>query len=307
MNLADLVSKTLEQWENALITFAPNLVLGVLTFAAFFILASLSRRISRRFFGRRSTPRKRLASIASTVVYIGILLFGTFLAINALGLEDTLTKLLASAGVVGIVIGFAVKDLTANSFAGLLLNTQSPFRIGDWVEIDGTFGTVERIGAITTEVKMMSGQLVFIPNQVIYTGSFKNYSTYGKRRVTLKSGVSYGDDLHKVRKVTLDEIQKIESVLRDEKIDFYFTGIGSSTFNFEVRFWIKFTRETDYLTAMNDAVVGIHDRFEAESISLAYNVTTLDFGVKGGVNLFDQAIQISDRQHADHSTKDIAK
>ncbi|WP_170560596.1 mechanosensitive ion channel family protein [Ruegeria atlantica] len=294
MNIADFVSKTVEQWEKALIAFTPNLILGVLCFAAFFALAAICRRIILHSFRKLPKRRQHLASVISTIVFIGVLLFGTFLSIDALGLEDALTKLLASAGVVGIVIGFAVKDLTANSFAGLLLNTQAPFRIGDWVEIDGTFGTVERIGPITTEIKMMSGQLVFIPNQVIYTGSFKNYSTYGKRRVTLKSGVSYGDDLHKVREVTLNEIQKVEGLLKDEKVDFFFTGIGSSTFNFEVRFWINFTRETDYLMAMNDAVVRIHDRFDAESISLAYNVTTLDFGVKGGVNLFDQEIQVSD-------------
>ncbi|USG62486.1 hypothetical protein NBZ79_05800 [Sneathiella marina] len=94
-----------------------------------------------------------------------------------------------------------------------------------------------------------------------------------------------------MRSVALDEFRKTDAVLQDQDIDFYFTEISSSAYNFEVRFRIKFKQQTDYLEAMNETIVRIHDRFEKESISLAYNVTTLDFGVKGGVNRFDEKMK----------------
>ncbi len=79
--------------------------------------------------------------------------------------------------------------------------------------------------------------------------------------------------------------------MKDEVINFYFPEIGSSVYNFEVRFWITFTHQKDYLSVMNEIIMRIKKRFEQEYISLAYAVITLDFGVKGGVTIFDKSIQ----------------
>ncbi|WP_262507893.1 mechanosensitive ion channel family protein [Zhouia amylolytica] len=138
----------------------------------------------------------------------------------------------------------------------------------------------------------MPGQEVFIPNQIIYNGTFTNYSTWGKRRIILRSGVSYGDDLERVKSVAMDEVKKIEELLPEEGIDFYFTAIGDSTYNFMLRYWVQFNSNDDYCKGMNDVIIRIKKRFEQEGISIAYPVTTLDFGVKGGVNLFDKEINI---------------
>ncbi len=91
-------------------------------------------------------------------------------------------------------------------------------------------------------------------------------------------------------------MKKIDLVLENEAIDFYFTDIGSSTYNFELRFWIEFKKQTDYLEAMSELVVRIKECFEKEDISIAYSVTTLDFAVKGGTNIFDKAITINTTQ-----------
>ena len=231
--------------------------------------------------------------VLSLFLYIAILIVtGIFLSLEILGLESVLTKLLAGAGIVGIVAGFAFKDIASNAFAGFLLNMQKPFKEGDWVTIDNNFGTIKDIGWITTSIKTISGQEVFVPNQLIYNNSFTNYSTFKKRRVILQSGVSYGDDLDLVKKAALDEINQIESLLKKQGIDFYFTSIGGYAYNFEVRFWIKFNKQTDYLNAMSEAIMRIKRRFEQENISIAYPVQTLDFGVKGGVNIFDKPIDL---------------
>ena len=212
------------------------------------------------------------------------------MVLQILGLESVLTKLLAGAGIIGIIAGFAFKDIASNMFAGLLLKTQHPFKKGDWVIIDNSYGCIEQIDWITTNITTVPGQEVFVPNQVIYNTTFTNFSTFGKRRVILESGVSYGDDLDHVKAVALDEIKKIEEVLPNEDVDFYFTKIGNSAYNFQLRFWIKFNNNNDYQKAMSDSIMRIKKRFEQENICIAYPVTTLDFGVKGGVNLFDKEI-----------------
>ncbi len=285
----DLVVDKLKDF---LLKNGPKVIFAVLLFAIFYFMAKLLRKYTLKFYTKVFKKQRSVANFISTAVYVAILLFGGFASLEVLGLEDVLTKMIAGAGVLGIVAGFAFKEIGSNIFAGVLIGTQRPFKIGDWVEIAGTFGEIETIGAITTSIKTTTGQEVFVPNQMIYQASFTNFSNYGKRRVVLQSGVSYGDDLEKVKAVALDEVNKIKTVLKDQPVDFYFTGIGSSAYDFEVRFWIKYEKQTDYLEAMNETIMRIKKRFEQEDISLAYSVMTLDFGVKGGVNLFDKPVKV---------------
>lgn len=292
MKNAENLKSLLTQWEHSSVAFIPKLFLAVLVLLVFYVAARVIRNISRKFYRRLFKGQDHLANLISLLFYVFLLASGVFLALEVLGLESVLAKILTGAGVMGIVIGFAVKDITSNGFAGFLLNAQRPFAVGDWVEIDDTFGTIEKIGSITTSIKTIAGQEVFIPNQIIYSSRFTNYSKYGKRRVILQTGVSYGDDLEKVRSVTLDEIKKIDAVLENEVVDFYYTNISSSAYNFEVRFWIKFPHQKYYLQAMSEAIMRIHNRFDKEGFSIAYDVTTLDFGVKGGVNVYDNPITV---------------
>ncbi len=280
----------LNNWQHAVVDYLPKILLALLVLIAFYFLARIVRNVSLKFYSKLFKTKPEIVKIITTCIYFFFLLSGVFLALEVLGLEDVLSKLLAGAGIVGIVAGFAFKDIASNGFAGLLINMQRPFKEGDWVSINHTFGTVLDIGWMTTSIETISGQEVFVPNQLIYNDAFTNYSTFGKRRVIFKGGVSYGDDLDLVKKVSLEEVQKIKAVLKDEIIDFYFTEIGSSSYNFEVRFWVRFTHQKDYLNAMDEIITRIKKRFEKENISLAYNVTTLDFGVKGGVNIFDKSI-----------------
>lgn len=296
-NLKD-IENLLNRWQQSVFDYLPKIALALVVLIAFYFLAKLFRTLSLKFYSKAFKKQSDVAKIISVVVYFFFLLSGVFLALEVLGLESVLTKLLAGAGIIGIVAGFAFKDIASNAFAGFLLNVQRPFKTGDWVKIKDNFGTIMDIGWITTSIKTISGQEVFVPNQIIYSNTFTNYSTFNKRRVILQSGVSYGDDLEHVKKVTLDEVQKIKSLLKDEAIDFYFTSIGSSAYNFEVRFWIHFTHQKDYLNAMSETITRIKKRFEEENISIAYSVTTLDFGVKGGVNLYDNPISIEPSKSA---------
>lgn len=287
------IGKLLDKWQESIVDYSPKLLLALVILIGFYFVAKFIKIISSKFYSRVFKKESDVAKIVSNVIYFFLLISGVFMALEVLGLESLLTKLLAGAGIVGIVAGFAFKDIASNAFAGFLLKMQQPFKEGEWVSINNHFGTVKDIGMITTSVKTVEGQEVFVPNQLIYNNSFTNFSTFNKRRIVLKSGVSYGDDLEHVKSVSLDEIGKIESLLKNEEIDFYFTGIGDSTYNFEVRFWIQFSHQKDFLAAMSETIMRIKKRFEQENISIAYSVTTLDFGVKGGVNIFDNPVQVT--------------
>ncbi|CAA0208314.1 mechanosensitive ion channel family protein [Tenacibaculum maritimum] len=282
----------IKKWGEDIVAYLPKVFLALIVFLAFYYLAKAIKTYSLKFYSKIFTRSKDIAQFISLGIYMLLMLSGIFLALEILELEGLLTKLLAGAGILGIVAGFAFKDIASNAFAGFLVNMQKPFKQGDWVNLNDNFGVIKEIGWITTSIKTVSGQEVFVPNQLIYNNSFINYSTFKKRRIILQSGVSYGDDLELVKKVTLNEIHQIDRLLKNEEIDFYFTSIGGSAYNFEVRFWIRFHKNTDYLNAMSEAIMRIKKRFEEEQISIAYPVQTLDFGVKGGVNIFDNPIEL---------------
>lgn len=286
------VTQIMANWEQGILHYLPSLFLGILVWFIFFVIAKFARQLSLKFYQKTIKTHGDIAQILSSLIYVFFLISGTFLSLQILGLEQVLTKLLAGAGIVGIIAGFAFKDIASNIFAGLLLKIQQPFKSQDWVQINDVYGVITQVSWISTNITTITGQEVFIPNQLIYNNSLTNFSTYQKRRVVLESGVSYGDDLEKVRQVSLDEVKKLPLLLAEESVDFYFTKIDSSTYNFQIRFWIKFNCDDDYMQAMSTIIVAIKKRFEHENISIAYSVMSLDFGVKGGVNLFDKPIEL---------------
>ncbi|MCB0686567.1 MAG: mechanosensitive ion channel family protein [Saprospiraceae bacterium] len=281
-----------KNWEESIILYLPKVLLAIIILVLFYLLAKLAKGIKFSFYKGSVSSHREVAKILSSVIYFFLLLSGVFLALQVAGLEKVLTHLLAGAGIVGIIAGFAFKDIASNLFGGLLLKFQNPFKEGDWVGIDGNYGYITDVGWITTTIKTIPGQEVFVPNQIIYSGTFTNYSTWGKRRIILESGVSYGDNLEHVKNTALDEVKNIDGVLAEEGIDFYFTDIGGSTYNFMLRFWVKFQSNDDFCKGMDQAIMHLKKRFEQENISIAYPVTTLDLGVKGGVNIFDKEIAI---------------
>ncbi|MCR9265723.1 MAG: mechanosensitive ion channel family protein [Flavobacteriaceae bacterium] len=281
------------EFHQSVIDHIPKVVLAIIVILLFALIANIIKNLCVKIYKR--VFRKNYLNIERIIASMFYALFfaiGIFLALHILGLDKPLEKMLAGAGIIGIIAGFALKDIASNMFSGLLVDVQRPYKVGDWVEIDGKYGVVMDISWLTTKIKTVPGQEVFVPNQIIYNGTFTNFSTWGKRRIILESGVSYGDDLNHVRTVALDEVKKIDELLPEEGIDFYFTKIDSSTYNFMLRYWVKFESNDDFCRGMSDVIMRIKNRFEQENISIAYPVTTLDFGVKGGVSLFDKDINV---------------
>ncbi|MCW9697923.1 mechanosensitive ion channel family protein [Avibacterium sp. 20-129] len=295
-NSLTLVTHTLSQWKDWLIGFIPNIVSAIILLTLFYFLANILSKVALRIYSRLFAKNLRAAKGIAIGVKILIWFLGIILALEVLHLASFLTHLLAGAGIVGIIAGFAFKDIASNAFSGLLIKSEQPFDIGDWVNINNSIGKVMNIGLVTVELMTIEGETALIPNQMIYSGEFFNYSKLKKRRVILSTGVSYGDDLDKVRQVTLALIQEWDFVIDKNDINFYFTDIGSSTFDFVIRFWVNFVTYEDYLESKSQAIMALKKRFEQENISIAYNVTTLDFGVKGGVNLFDKTLQLNDNR-----------
>lgn len=282
----------IQQWIDLTFTQIPKIVLSVFLLIIFIVIAKIAKSLFLKAYNKSIRKHEDVGNIISSIIYFFLLFSGAFISLQIIGLEKLFTNVIAGAGIIGIIAGFALKDIASNLFAGLLLKVQNPFDAGDYVEINDQNGYIIGIDWFTTKIDTGAGQILNIPNQLILNTTFTNFSRNQKRRVVFESGVSYGDDLEKVRRVAIEEVHKMENLIKDLPIDFFFTEISGYAYNFHLRFWIHFDRNKDYRSAMSEIIILIKKRFEQENISIAFPITTLDFGSKGGVNIFDKPIQI---------------
>jgi small-conductance mechanosensitive channel len=149
---------------------------------------------------------------------------------------------LASAGIIGIALGFAAKDTLANLFGGLFVIVDAPYKIGDFINLDsGQRGQVTSIGLRSTRLLTRNDVEITVPNAQIANATIVNESggPWVKSRVTIYVGVAYGSDVDQVREVLMRAARSVEQVLDDPAPRVRFTELGDSALIFRVLCWIE--------------------------------------------------------------------
>ena len=198
------------------------------------VLGVVSRRVDRlSFVEPRTLPLLDMILKLTTV--------GGFLYIVCIAWNIPLTSWLASAGVIGIAVGFAAKDTLSNLFAGVFIVADSPYKVGDFVVLDNTTrGQVLEIGIRSTRLLTRDDVEITVPNAVIANSQIVN-QTGGpdeKMRVRVKVEAAYGCDVDQVEKVLLASVEGVEHVCSDPAPRVRFRAFGASGLAFELLAWI---------------------------------------------------------------------
>lgn len=162
----------------------PNLVVAAIVLTLFVLLARLVKKLVSRLVLRLSDS-PALAGLISSLTYFFFLFIGLFIALDVLKLEKTVSSLLAGAGIIGLALGFAFQDLTANFISGIFITFRKPFEVGHQIETNGFTGTVENIQLRSTTLRTVDGLHVIIPNKDIFQKPIINHSLTPERRVSL--------------------------------------------------------------------------------------------------------------------------
>lgn len=282
----DILFKQIRGWGHSIIELLPNFVVAVLVILIFFLLAGVVHRVLSRIL-RRFSQNDTVAGILSTSVYVLIILVGIFVALGVLQLEKTVTSLLAGAGVIGIALGLAFQDIASNFIAGIFIAFMKPFKVGDIVQVDNTLGQIYRIDIRTTSVMTFDDLELMIPNKDMFTKTITNYTTTPRRRLEIRTGVSYGDDLRKAKRVAQEALETVVHRTTDP-VSVFFTGFGDSSINFKASIWIQYPGNGNFDRACDDAIIKLKDAFDREGISIPYPIRTLDFAIKDGASLRDE-------------------
>ncbi len=259
-------------------------MVAVLVLVAFWVAARvIASAIDRAL--RHTVLHAPLRGLIRTAAFLGIAIAGLFVALGIVGLDKTVTSLLAGVGILGLAFGIAFQDIAANFFAGIFISLRHPFEVGQLVESNGYLGVVADIRLRVTILRLFTGQTVRIPNREVLTNPIINYTETGERRVDISVGVSYGSDLEQVRRVTISAVEALAARHADRPVELFYEGFGDSSINFQLRFWMDLTRQPEFLAARSDAIMAIKRAYDREGIVIPFPIRTLDFGIKGGATL----------------------
>jgi small conductance mechanosensitive channel len=227
-------------------------------------VAGLVRRATRRGLERAEIDKTLIPFITGlvytlTMVFVGVAVLGLF------GIPTA--SFIAVLGAAGLAVGLAMQGTLSNFAAGVMLLIFRPFRVGDLVEVGGTLGVVKEIGIFATQLNTVDNVRVIIANSTVYGDKISNYTANDIRRVDLRVGVSYGDDLEKAKETILAVVKGHEKVLEDPAPQVEVVEMADSSVNFVVRPWCA---TGDYWRVYFDVTQRCKEQLEAAGCSIPF-------------------------------------
>lgn len=246
------------------IEFGINLVTALVIFVVGRWIISILVRGLKALMQKQEVD-KTLETFVTNLVRMVLLVFVIIAAIGALGVQTT--SLIAVLGAAGLAVGLALQGSLSNFAAGVLIVLFRPYKVGDYVEAAGIGGTVEGVAILTTKFKTPDNKTIIVPNSQVMNSVITNYSANETRRVDMVVGVSYSDDLDKVRSTLQELIAAEDRVLAEPAHTIAVSELGDSSVNFVVRPWVK---TSDYWGVKFALTEAIKKRFDELGISIPF-------------------------------------
>lgn len=200
----------------------------------------------------RLAPNAFIADIYRQIIRIAFLMGGVVIALDILGATALLSTILGAAGIIGLAIGFAVRDTVENFIASVMLSIRQPFRPNDTVEIEGDMGKVIRLTSRATILLSFDGNHIRIPNATVFKSRIVNYSRNDERRFVIDLGVAYDSDLARAQDLALQTVASLPFVIAEPAPAVWIEELGESAVVIKVAGWIR-QHETSYLKARSEA------------------------------------------------------
>jgi small conductance mechanosensitive channel len=246
------------------VDFAINVAIALAIFYVGKMLISLVVRGLHKVMQRQEVD-KTLETFVCNLVRMVLLVVVVIAAIGQIGIETT--SFIAIFGAAGLAVGLALQGSLSNFAAGVLIVLFRPYRVGDFIEAAGISGSVEQVQILTTVLKTGDNKQIIVPNGQIMDSIITNYSANDTRRVDMVVGVSYDDDLDKVRDTIKELIAAEERILEEPACTIAVSALADSSVNFVVRPWVK---TSDYWGVMFDLTEAIKKRFDKEGITFPF-------------------------------------
>lgn len=241
----------LEARLRSIVAALPLLLVALLVLGAFAGLGALAAR-PQRFYGRIS-PNAFIADIYRQLVRIAFIFAGVVAALEIMGATALLGTLLGAAGIIGLAVGFGVRDTIENFVASLMLSVRQPFEPNDLVELEGEVGHVIRLTSRATVLLSPDGNHIRLPNSVVFKSKIVNYTRNPDRRFSFDLGVDPAEDLALALKTGIDAVRRLPFVLDDPPAAAWVEEVGESSVALRFTGWID-QRRTEFSMARGEAI-----------------------------------------------------
>lgn len=185
------------------------------------------------------------------------------------------SSLVATLGITGIAVAFAIQNVLSDLFAALSITFDQPFVVGDVIEVGDLIGSVEKIGLKSTRLRSLTGEQLIFSNSDLLESRIHNYKKMQRRRVVLRFGVNYQTPARQLQ--AIPAIVK-EAVIVHENVTFdraHFTGFGSSSLDFEVVYWIETPDYGLYMDMQQAIDLQLLQDFQEAGIEFPYPTQTI--------------------------------
>jgi len=257
------------QFDNVILWLTANAIsvlVGLVILVVGWILAGFVRRTLRKTLDDSTRVDKTIVPVLAQVARYAILAVALIMALAQMGVQTT--SILAVLGAAGLAIALALQGTLSNIAAGVMLIWLRPIAVGEYIDAEGIAGTVVEIGLFATRLRSADGVYVFAPNSTIWNKRISNYSREKKRRIDLKVGIGYSDDMSKARDILMKMAKDEKRVLADPAPEVHVSNLGASSVEMLLRIWVP---NADYWDILFGFTEQAKRDFDAAGISIPFN------------------------------------
>jgi small conductance mechanosensitive channel len=266
----------IERFMNRMEQLAIQLPLALIALTVFLIIWWAGRRVGRwENPWNRIAPNAFIADLFRTLIQIVFVIAGIVIALDIMNATALLSTILGAAGLIGLAIGFAVRDTVENFIASVMLSIRQPFRPNDVVEINGDQGKVIRLTSRATILLSFDGNHIRIPNATVFKSRIINFSQNRERRFMFTLGVDSSADLGATRELAVETIQDLPFVLNEPAANAWIGEITDAGIEIVVVGWIDQTA-TSMTLARGEALRLVKRAIEASGVALPNTTYTLE-------------------------------
>jgi small conductance mechanosensitive channel len=257
---------------NSVLNYAKHMVtefgFNIIAALAIYFIGKFVIKFINKFMSSVLDKTKLDKTIQEFLGHLVSILLNIFLILAVLaklGIETT--SFIAILGALSLAVGLATQGALANFAAGILLMIFKPFKAGDFVEIAGEKGIIDKITILVINLHTIDNKKVVIANKKVMDGIIINYSANEKRRLDLVVGFGYSDDIDKARKLMLEAASEQENLLKDPCPAVAVASLGDSSVNMLVKAWVN---TPDYIPAKAELTERIKKKFDQGGISIPF-------------------------------------
>ncbi len=228
------------------------------------IVAGWARKLVVKMMSKNDVDPSIQGFVRGLVYYL-IIIFTWIAVLGKFGVETA--SLVAVLGMAGFAVGFALQGSLSNFAAGVMLLVFRPFKVGDYVDIAGTAGSVTDLQLFVTILNTPDNIRIIVPNGQVFGSVIKNFSAEDLRRVDMVFGIGYGEDIDKAIQTMKGILDSDARILKDPALQIAVAELADSSVNFVVRPWVK---KEDYWGVKFDMTEQIKKAFDQQNIEIPF-------------------------------------